>query len=76
MEDVLRSKLLCHITLGKKKAPLMSKKKSKYGNNNDESHRLIIMSISPDLQFYLQGIDDSNETWVKIGFVFGKHNVI
>jgi len=34
------------------------------------------MSISLDLWFYLQGIDDLAESWDKLEAVFGKHNVI
>jgi hypothetical protein len=34
------------------------------------------MSISPYLQFHLQGIDDPYEAWDKVEKVFGKHNVI
>jgi hypothetical protein len=34
------------------------------------------MSISPDLQFHLQGIDYLDEYWDKLGIIFGKQNVI
>jgi hypothetical protein len=34
------------------------------------------MSISPNLRFHLQGIDDPDEAWEKLQAVFGKHNVI
>jgi hypothetical protein len=34
------------------------------------------MSVSPDLRFHLQEIDDPNEVWEKIESVFGKHNII
>jgi hypothetical protein len=35
---------------------------------------MIGMSISPDLRFHLQGIDDPDEAWGKLESVFG--NVI
>jgi hypothetical protein len=34
------------------------------------------MSISPDLRFHLQEIDDPNEAWEKLESVFGKYNII
>jgi hypothetical protein len=43
---------------------------------NEKEHGLIEMSISHDLRFHLQGIDDIDETWEKIECVFGKNNII
>jgi hypothetical protein len=43
---------------------------------NDEARGLIGMFISPHLRFHLQGIDNPDESWEKIKFVFGKHNII
>ena len=63
MEDLLRSKGLYWITLGKEKAPTDAYKKTKWDNINDEARGLIRMSISPDLRYYLQGIDDPEEAW-------------
>jgi hypothetical protein len=57
MEDVLRSKGLYQITLGKEQEPIDDEKYVKWDNRNDEAHGLIRMSISPDLRFHLQGID-------------------
>jgi hypothetical protein len=34
------------------------------------------MSISPDLRYHLQGVDDPKEAWDKIESVFGKLNII
>jgi hypothetical protein len=34
------------------------------------------MSISTNLRFHLQGIDDLDEVWTKLEVVFGKHNEI
>jgi hypothetical protein len=76
VKDVLRSKGLYQITLGKEQAPTDAKKKAKWNNKNDEAHGLIGMSISPDLRFHHQGIDDLDEAWTKLEAVFGKHNVI
>jgi hypothetical protein len=76
MEDLLRSKGLYRITLGKEKEPTNDKKKFKWANRNDEAHGLIKMFISPDLRFQLQKIDDPDEAWKKLEFVFGKHNII
>jgi hypothetical protein len=76
MEDVLRSKGLYQITLGKEQEPTDDENKFKWDNKNDEAHGLIRMSISPDLRFHLQGIDDPNEYWEKIEAMFGKHNII
>jgi hypothetical protein len=76
MEDLLRSKGLHGITLGKETAPTDADKKSKWDNRNDEARRLIEMYISLDLRFHLQSIDKPKEAWEKIEFVFSKHNII
>jgi hypothetical protein len=76
MEDLLRSKGLYQITLGKKATPNDADKKSKWDNRNDEAHGLIRMSISPDLRFHLQSIDQPKDAWDMIESVFGKHNII
>ena len=34
------------------------------------------MSISPDLRFHIQEIDDPDEAWEKLESMFGKHNII
>jgi hypothetical protein len=57
MEDLLRSKGLYQITLGKETAPTDDDKKSKWDSRNDEARGLIRMSISPDLRYHLEGID-------------------
>jgi hypothetical protein len=76
MEDVLRSKGLYQIILGKEKSPINAKNKSKWYNKNFEAPGLLKLSISLDSQFQLQGIDDPDEAWAKLEVVFGKHNVI
>jgi transposase InsO family protein len=76
MEDLLRSKGLYQITLGKETTPTDVDKKVKWDNRNDEACGLIRMSISPDLRFHLQSIDQPKEAWEKIESVFGKHNII
>jgi hypothetical protein len=76
MEDLLRSKGLYQITLGKETTPTDVDKKVKWDNRNDEARGLIRMSISPDLRFHLQSIDKPKEAWEKIESVFGKHNII
>jgi hypothetical protein len=57
MEDLLRSKGLYRITLGKETTPTDADKKVKWNNRNDEARALIGMSISPDVRFHLQSID-------------------
>ena len=76
MEDLLRSKGLYRITMGTETAPTDDDKKSKWDNRNDEARGLIGMSISPDLRYHLQGIDDPEAAWDKIESVFGKLNII
>jgi hypothetical protein len=76
MEDLLKSRLLYQITLGKEKEPTDVDKKVKWANRSDEARGLIGMSISPDLRIHLKEIDDPNEVWEKIEFVFGKHNIV
>jgi hypothetical protein len=61
MEDLLRSKGLYRITLGKEAKPTDADKKVKWANRNDESRGIIGMSISPDLRFHLQQIDKPKE---------------
>ena len=60
MEDLL-SKILYQITLGKETTPTDDDKKDKWDNRIDEACGLIRMSISPNLRFHLQEIDDPNE---------------
>jgi hypothetical protein len=76
MEDLLRSKGLYRITLGKETTPSDDDKKAKWDNRNDKARVLIGMSISPDLRYHLQGIDDPEEAWNTIESVFGKLNII
>jgi len=76
MEDLLRSKGLYWITLGKEKAPIDAYKKTKWDNRNDEACGLIRISISPNLRYHLQDIDDPKEAWNTIESVFGKINII
>ena len=45
-------------------------------NRCDESHGLIGMSISTNLQFHISRIDEPDQAWEKLEYVFGKHNEI
>jgi hypothetical protein len=54
MEDLLRSKGLYQITLGKEKKPTDDDKKFKWANRSDEARGLIGMPISLDLRFHLK----------------------
>jgi hypothetical protein len=47
-----------------------------WDNRNDEAHGLIGISISPDLRYHLQDIDDPKEAWNMIESMFGKLNII
>jgi hypothetical protein len=76
MKDLLRSKGLYQITLGKEKSPTDDDKKVKWDNRSDDARGLIRMSISPDLRFHLKEIDDLEEVWEKIESVFCKLNII
>jgi hypothetical protein len=76
MEDLLRSKGLYRITLGKETTPTDDDKKSKWDNRNDKACGLIIISISLDLRYHLQGIDYLEKSWNTIESVFGKLNII
>ena len=58
MEDLLWSKVLFRITLGKETEPNDDNKKIKWENKCDiEAHGLIGMSISIDLRFHISDID-------------------
>jgi hypothetical protein len=76
MEDLLRSKGLYQITLGKEKEPIDVDKKVKWANTSDKARALIIMSTSPYLRFHLKEIDDPHEAWEKFESIFGKRNII
>jgi hypothetical protein len=76
MDDVLRSKGLYYTTLAKELEPIDDENKVKWANKNDESCGLIKMSISHDLRFHLQEINDLDDAWEKIETVFGKQNII
>ena len=64
------------ITLGKETAPTDDDKKSKWDNMNEKARGLIRMSLSPDLRYHLQGIDDPKEDLNTIESVFCKLNII
>jgi hypothetical protein len=66
MEDLLRSKGLYRITLGKEEEPTDDDKYVKWINRNDETHGLIAVSISLDLRFYLQELEAHNKSWENI----------
>ena len=76
MEDVLRSRGLFRITLGKEREPIDDDKKIKWANWCDESCGLIGMSISTDLWFHISGIDEPDKAWEKLESMFDKHNEI
>ena len=76
MEDLLRSKGLYRITMGKETTPTDDDKKAKWDSRNDEACGLIRMSISHDLRYHIEGIDDPKEAWNTIESVFGKINII
>jgi hypothetical protein len=61
MVDLLRSKGLYQIILGKENEPTDDDKKVKWVNRSDKTCGLIRMSISHDLRFHLKEIDDLNE---------------
>ena len=60
MEDVLRSRGIFRITLGKETEPNDDDKKIKWENRCDEARGLIGMSISTDFRFHISGIDESD----------------
>ena len=76
MEDVLRSRGIFRITLGKETEPIDDDTKIKWKNICDEAHGLIGMSISIDLRFHIFGIDEPDFAWEKLESVFDKHNEI
>ena len=76
MEDLLRSKGIYRITLGTKTAPDEDEKKAKWENKNDQAHGLIVMSISPELRFHLDGEDSPVKAWAKLNNIFGIKNEI
>jgi hypothetical protein len=70
MGDVLRSKGLYLITLGKELEPTNDEKKVKWANKNDEAHGMIEISISLDLRFRLQGSDELDDVWESLKLCF------
>jgi hypothetical protein len=76
MEDLLRSKGLYQILSRKELELIDDENKIKWENKNDEARRLIGMSISLDLRFHLQGIDDLDDASKNIESMLGKHNII
>ena len=76
MEDVLQSRVLYRITLGKETERTDDDKKIKWKNRCDEARGLIGMSISTNLQFHLSIIDELNKVCENLEVVFGKHNEI
>ena len=76
MEDVLQSRGLFRITLGKETEPTDDDKKIKWANWCDEARGLIGMSISIDLWLHVSRIDEPDQAWGKLESMFGKHNEI
>jgi hypothetical protein len=76
MEDLLRSKWLYQITLGKEEEPTNDDKYAKWINRNDGARGLIRMSISHDLRFHLQELDAPNKAWENLEVGFGKQYII
>ena len=76
MEDVLQSRRLFRITLGKETKPTDDDKKIKRENRCQEAHGLIGISISTNLLFHIYGIDEPDNAWKKLESLFGKHNEI
>jgi hypothetical protein len=76
MEDLLISKGLYWITMGKELEPIDDENKFKWAYKNVEAHGLIGMFISPYLRFHLQVIDDPDDAWAKFESVFHKLNII
>jgi hypothetical protein len=66
---------LYQTTLGKELEPTDDENKVKWYNKSVETCGIIIMSISPDLRFHLEGIDAPHEAWENIQDFFGKHNI-
>jgi hypothetical protein len=64
------------ITIGKELEPNGDEKKVKWENKNEEACGMIKISVSLDLRFHLQGINDVDDAWAKLEIVFGKHNNI
>jgi hypothetical protein len=66
MEDLLRSKGVYQITLGKETTPTDADKKSKWDNSYYKARGLIRMFIYPDLRFHIQSIDKPKESWERL----------
>ena len=62
--------------MGMETIPTDDDKKAKWDSRNDEARGLIRMSISHDLRYHLEGIDDPEEASNTIESVFGKLNII
>jgi hypothetical protein len=62
--------------LGKEITTTDADNKVNWDNRNEYARGLIRMSISHDLRFHLQSIDQTKEAWEKIQYVFGTHNII
>ena len=66
MEDLLKSKELYRITLGKEQEPTDDDKYAKWINMNNEARGLIEVSIYSNLRFHLKEINAPNKAWEKI----------
>ena len=75
MKDVLRSKGLYLLILGKEKSPIGANKKSKWDNKNGNTCGLIEISISCNLWYHIQWINDLDVVYEKIKKIFGEPNV-
>ena len=76
MEDLLRSKGLYPITLGKEEESTNDDKYAKWINRNDKACGVIIISMSHDLRFHLQGLDAPNKDLGNLEAMFGKHIIL
>lgn len=76
LDHILRRKWLYRITLGTKTTATEVDKLVKWANKNDSTCGLIDKSVSPELRFHLQNIDDPDKSWTKLNTIFGTQNEI
>ena len=74
MEIHIHSKIFFKITAEIEKEPIPYVDKEKYWNRIDEGYRCFCLSISRDLLFCINGLNNPNEVWDKLVSLFDKQD--
>ena len=70
----LRSKILFRLTMETEKEPIHYVDKEKYWNRLDEGYRCLCLSISREILFHINGLNNPHEVRDNISSLFDKQD--